>query len=358
MANIVVMLGVFNVEKTIKKTLDSIINQNFPSYEIIVSENHSTDLTKKILDCYLNKITLISPPTHLSANDHGNFCLEYLQELKTADYAALFHGDDVYDSEILKLQVEFLDQNLDTPLVFTDVLIVDENYSTIGWSNSRKKRFLYSKYTYEEVLYGMISSKITCMCPTVMMRLDILRKKKNYRFNSEVFLKAADYGLWLEIIRDYNCVGILHKHLVKYRKSSSSDSASVGISLDESPAFKVISYFIGSVNEIKYLNWHWRGHIQRLLVQDYFRRLKNEINQKIISTELTCPKMTIPYILVSFSSLSGLYNLFNLITFKYFLSNIPSVELKIKLMELLMNQEFIIFTRRIRHFLNKIPNPF
>lgn len=353
MANVVVMLGVFNVENTIVKSLDSILSQDISNYRVIVSDNHSTDLSREILGSYSDRITLISPPSHLPAEDHWNFLLDYLEKLSAVDYAALYHGDDIYDANIVKSQVEFLDENGEAPMVFTDALIVNEEYSTIGWSYSRRKKFLSSKYTLEEVLYGMISATVTCLCPTAMMRLSILRNGKKYRFNPVMFSKAADYGLWLEIISDYDCVGILHRPLVKYRKSTSSDSAPVGISLEESPAFRNVRHYIGVDGNYRYGGWRWDAHIKRLLAQDYLRRLKNEVSQDIYPSKLIEPRLSLGYILISTSSLSGIYNFLNILFVKCVLNFVPWPWFRKKIIEFLLNQDFVVFTRRIRYFFSK-----
>lgn len=350
MKNVAIIIPVFNVEETIEKTLVNLMDQTYESYRIILSENYSTDRTMQIISSYAENIKIISPPYHLLAEDHGNFLLEYIENLENIEYVALYHGDDIYDKTIIDIQVNFLNNNKDVPLVFTDALIVDENYNTIGWSISKPKKDFINKYNLEDVLYGMVSSTVTCLCPTVMIRTDVLKKNKKYRFDSSLFSKAADYGLWLEIISDYNCVGIIHKPLVKYRKSAKSDSAQVYYSLDESPGFKVIRKYIGTDGDYRYKGWRWSAHIKRLEVQDYFRRLKNKNKNGDIHTDLIKPKYSAPYILISFSSLSGIYNLLNLIALDCISLLVVFPKLRINLINIILNTEnIIIITREIRY---------
>ena len=293
---------------------------------------------------------------HMLAEEHGNYCLEYAENIKGAEYIAIFHGDDIYNKEIISNQVEFLDRNKDAPMVFTDGLIVDEDYATIGWVKSKKKSKNISKYTLEEILYGMVSSTITCLCPTVMIRAKILLRNKKYRFNPNLFGKASDYGLWLEIIGDYDCVGIIHENLIQYRKSTTSDSVQVHYSIEESPLFKNIAFYIGNKGEYRYKGWRWGAHIERLGVQDYMRRLNNELSNNISGGNLLIPEASLKLIIVSLSSLSGMFNLINLLALKIIYFITPPGNMQIAMLKLVINNDgLIIITRKCRIFF-KIDN--
>ena len=50
-----IILAVYNVEKYIRQTLDSVINQTFKDIEIIVVDNKSTDKTLDIVNEYAKK---------------------------------------------------------------------------------------------------------------------------------------------------------------------------------------------------------------------------------------------------------------------------------------------------------------
>ena len=54
-AKVSVILAVYNVEKYIRKTLDSVVNQTMRDIEIIVVDNKSTDNTLKIVEEYAKK---------------------------------------------------------------------------------------------------------------------------------------------------------------------------------------------------------------------------------------------------------------------------------------------------------------
>jgi glycosyltransferase involved in cell wall biosynthesis len=349
---VVIFIGVYNGEKTIIKTLENLLNQTYKIEQIIISENHSTDKTLEIITRLDDRVKIISPPYHLSAEDHGNFCLDYIsRELRQIDYVALYHADDIYDIDIIRAQVNFLEENPQVPIVFTDSLIVNENYETIGWSFSRKKSQIYSIYNLEEVLFGMVSSTITLLCSSAMIKRSTLNTNKLYRVQPNIFAKASDYGLWLEIMSDYKYAGLIHKPLVKYRKSLSSDSGKLINSIEESSIFKIIRYYIGWDGVYKYSGWKWDAHIRRLILQDFIRRLKVELEQKNSLNLLPKPVFTLGFILVSMQSLSGIYYLSIFIIYKLMVL-LPSNIAKKTMYIILNNQNFIILTRKFRAYLN------
>ena len=74
----------------------------------MISENHSTDRTRQILYERYNGIEVISPKVHLSGEEHINFCLDYAVSTSTFDYLAVYHGDDIYMPDIIKLEMAYL----------------------------------------------------------------------------------------------------------------------------------------------------------------------------------------------------------------------------------------------------------
>lgn len=110
----------YNQEKYIGKCLDGIVNQktNFP-FQVIVSDDGSTDNTRKILKEYNKKYPDIVKPILREKNlgPMDNF-VETLNSINT-EYVALCDGDDFWtDYDKLQKQVDFLDNNKDYTICF------------------------------------------------------------------------------------------------------------------------------------------------------------------------------------------------------------------------------------------------
>ena len=148
----------YNQEKYIGECLEGIVNQktNFP-FQVIVSDDGSTDDTRKILKKYNEKYPNIVKPIFREKNlgPMGNF-VETLNGIHS-EYVALCDGDDFWiDYDKLQKQVDFLDNNKDynicfhqTRIFFQDGSKEDEVYpkkheikDTTGFSDLIKECYI------------------------------------------------------------------------------------------------------------------------------------------------------------------------------------------------------------------------
>ncbi len=88
-----VWVPAFNEEAHILATLKSILGQTYKNFDLIVSENHSTDQTRQLvleLAAQNKKMKVIAPPHHLDGFSHGQYCIEVLS--KTTYDGFIFFG--------------------------------------------------------------------------------------------------------------------------------------------------------------------------------------------------------------------------------------------------------------------------
>lgn len=119
----------FNLEKYIAEALESWLGQEtvFP-YEIIISDDGSTDRTKEIIGQYVlkypDKISLITNERNLGMLPN------FIQSLKVAKgkYIAVCDGDDYWiHTDKLQRQVNFLEMNPDFSACYTNSILVDKD---------------------------------------------------------------------------------------------------------------------------------------------------------------------------------------------------------------------------------------
>ena len=101
-------IPVFNGEKYLRRRLDSIIEQTFTNYEIIISDNASTDMTSTICEEYLKrspKIKYIRQKMNIGFRNNFNFLIN---EAKGEYYIAGAH-DDLWEPTFLERNIKVLD---------------------------------------------------------------------------------------------------------------------------------------------------------------------------------------------------------------------------------------------------------
>jgi glycosyltransferase involved in cell wall biosynthesis len=118
-------LPVYQGENYLADALDSLLAQTFTDYELVISDNHSTDATEEICRQYAARdprIRYVRQPRNLGCIPNHNFLVG---EARTPYFKWAAH-DDVYGPELLARCVEVLDQQPDVVLAHADKAIIDE----------------------------------------------------------------------------------------------------------------------------------------------------------------------------------------------------------------------------------------
>lgn len=194
----------YNIAEYIKETLDSVFAQTFKDYEMIIVNDGSPDTEKfeKVLEPFFDRIIYIKDENR-GAGAARNTAIENAR----GEFLAFLDGDDVWFSEFLASQIEFLEKN-NFDLVYSDALIFgdaafdDKNYMRDAPS-SGEANF--------ESLLDMRCNVITS--GTIARRQNVLDAGM---FETEK-VRAHDFVLWLKLARGGAKIGYQKKILLKYR---------------------------------------------------------------------------------------------------------------------------------------------
>ena len=99
-----IVIPLYNKEKSIATTLESVLAQSYTNYEVIVVDDGSTDNSANVVRELVNdKIRLISKPNGgvCSARNRG------IQEAKS-QYVAFLDADDLWEKDYLEEQVKMI----------------------------------------------------------------------------------------------------------------------------------------------------------------------------------------------------------------------------------------------------------
>jgi glycosyltransferase involved in cell wall biosynthesis len=91
MIKIAIGVPVYNQARTIGSTIEALLAQKHPAHDVVVSENHSTDGTREVVDSYRDRIRIVRPPAHCEISDNWNFCVTSC----AAEWVGLCSGDDL-----------------------------------------------------------------------------------------------------------------------------------------------------------------------------------------------------------------------------------------------------------------------
>lgn len=130
MPRVSIGLPVFNAEKYLNSSLDSLLSQDYQDFELIISDNASTDSTKNICMEYLKndkRIRFIENETNMGAVK--NFT-KVLEEAK-CEYFMWTSHDDLWDSSFLSKCVNMLDKNPDAILCNTGIVYINRDDQVI-----------------------------------------------------------------------------------------------------------------------------------------------------------------------------------------------------------------------------------
>jgi len=109
MVNISIIMPLYNAEKYLEETLQSISMQKYKEYELICINDASTDGTIKILNkfCTLNnRIKILENRIHLGAANSRNRGIHAAK----GKYITFFDGDDIFDEELLELSYKEIEK--------------------------------------------------------------------------------------------------------------------------------------------------------------------------------------------------------------------------------------------------------
>ena len=110
MSIVIVGIPVYNGEKSIKKAIDSVLNQTLQDFEIIISDNASTDLTKNICEEYAKKdkrIRLTKQEKNIGLFWNYKFVLDN----SLGNYFVIANVDDLWEKDFLLKNFEILESN-------------------------------------------------------------------------------------------------------------------------------------------------------------------------------------------------------------------------------------------------------
>ncbi|SEH57646.1 Glycosyl transferase family 2 [Paenimyroides aquimaris] len=202
-----VILPVYNAEKFVAKAIQSVLNQTYKDFELIVINDGSKDNSLKIIQSFTDeRIRLIDQENQGLAKT-----LNIGLELAQGNYIARMDADDICLKHRFQEQMTYLKKHPDIGLLGTAVEIIDENDKHLSY---------HAPYIGHDKLVQFMNQKGNPFKhPTVMFKREIALRCGG--FNEHIGKYFEDYFLW-NLIAEKAKIDNLPKVLLKYRISSGS----------------------------------------------------------------------------------------------------------------------------------------
>lgn len=218
MPKVSVIIPVYNAERFIKETVESILAQTYQDFEIVVINDGSTDKSAEIIRSFDDKRIIYSYQKNQGLSIARNEAI-----LKSnGEYIALLDQDDLWLPEKIEKQISLLDSSPEIGLVCSDCYVIDSQGKIMD------KVFNQCKHSKGMVLPQLFLDNFIS-CPTAVIRKLALNKVGLF---DPDFSIAADYDLWLRIAQFFD-IEYTDIPLAKYRIHANNMSCNITLGYKE-----------------------------------------------------------------------------------------------------------------------------
>lgn len=262
----------YNCEKFLEKSIRPLLEQTYPNFELIISNNQSTDGTENLVHSLQKQNPNIIYRKNISKVKNGGFydvankdlpaksnkfydiCLDHCNGIiqsgiSKGEYIIFCHQDDIYHKDIVQKEAEFLTNNPNVMAVFTLVNIMDENDKIIRKCKLPKELSEKNIYSFMEVFTAILKHGNSFLpAPTFMARKEIFDKVGLFDAYGK-FGGSGDLEMWLRIAEKYP-IGIIHENLIDFRVGGRGKQYNT-LRTEKSDFFDVMDHFLIDKQYIK-----------------------------------------------------------------------------------------------------------
>ncbi|WP_264552858.1 glycosyltransferase family 2 protein [Flavobacterium sp. N2038] len=224
-----ILTPTFNAEKYIRATIESVQNQSYQNWEMILIDDASTDKTVKIIKEFAqgdDRIKLFK----LEKNCGNGFARNAALEKATGKYIAYLDADDIWFPEKLEKQIQFLKINKQH-FTFSFYDCIDEEGNDLN-----RKVESPNPLTYKQLFFCNYVGNLTAIYD-----VDYFGK-----ITLQATQKRQDWRIWLTILKQIKTAKPVPESLAFYRIRKDSVSSS---------KFKLIKHNFGVYREFHGYNF-------------------------------------------------------------------------------------------------------
>ena len=206
MINISVIVTTYNRPKLLKETLDSILNQTYVDFELIVIDNYSNyDFFKLIDSLSDSRIKAFQNNNNGIISTNRNFGIKKAK----GEYIAFCDDDDIWLPKKLELQIDIILKNK-SDFISSNVLLFNSHTENI----ISKTNFILPLNFNAFLKLNHVNNSTVIAKKTTLLNFD----------ESKDLVTLEDYYLWLKLYKNSYKFDFINEPLVYYRLSDNSAS--------------------------------------------------------------------------------------------------------------------------------------
>jgi glycosyltransferase involved in cell wall biosynthesis len=199
-----VIIPNYNHAKFLRQRIESILDQTYRDFEIIILDDCSTDNSREIIDDYTSRYPFIT--VFYNSRNSGSPFIQWDYGVTKAkgDYIWIAESDDFAEPGFLEKTSAFMNENENVGLVYSNSKVYDEQKKTEYFVSEKKKFFSKSKWVHNYSRNGRkeIRENLYLACTINNVSSVLFRKRKYIEagFADHSMIFCGDWYIYLRIL--------------------------------------------------------------------------------------------------------------------------------------------------------------
>ena len=214
MGKISIIMPAYNALKTIEVSIQSVINQSYEDWELVVVDDCSNDGTAEVVNEIIEKNKDLDIKLYRNAENRGvAYSRNYGVKVAEGNILAFLDSDDLWTRDKLAKQIKLLENHKSSPvLLFTGSAFI----------TSKDEKLDYTLRVPEKIGRQELQKQNVISCSSVLASKELLLKHEFPMTNAPIH---EDFVVWIEILKDIPYAYGIDEPLLIYRVSDSSKSS-------------------------------------------------------------------------------------------------------------------------------------
>ncbi len=262
-----VILASFNHEQFVQKAINSVLNQTFKDFELILIDDGSTDKTyEKACEIKDERFKCFKINENRQVNPR-NFALK----LCKGKYIAFQNSDDEWKKNKLELQVKALEENQKLIACFTGVNVIDKNGEVTHDTYNEYLTYVTNKGRFEWLRHFFDNGNLLTISSSLIRAKDL----KKIGGLAENLCHAADLDLWIQLAARGD-IFVIEKKLTSLRVVGDSNYSAPKPQAYNRVNLEYIELFR------RYIEKPLFSHLKYIFPEIFPKEFKGEIYTKIL----------------------------------------------------------------------------